>query len=133
MVVQALSGGADLPPPSVLADLADAPQSPASTVNWAGARLLQIELRDGVRVSLQVVPDGRNGLVRITGDAVRPGKAQGLARAFRRLSGKALHVSEASATALLGDLRESLPSTNISTITGAGGKREQVLPAKKNM
>lgn len=94
---------------------------------------MQIELRDGVRVSMQVVPDGRNALVRITGDAVRPGKSQLLAQAFRRMSGKALHVSEASATALLGDLRESLPSTNISTITGTGGKQEHLLPGEKNM
>lgn len=132
-MVRALSGSGPLPTASVLAELADAPQGPASGVNWTGARLLRIQLRDGVLVSMQVVPVGRDAWVRLTGDATQSGDAQILARAFRRLRGNALHVSGTSSATLLGDLRESPPSTNLSTITGIGVKPERASLVKKNM
>lgn len=129
--IRSLAGGGPVPTASILTALADAPQRPAADVNWAGARLLSVRLRDEVQLTMQIVPDGRDAWVRITGDAIRPGKGEALARAFRQLSNKALKVSGTSAVALLGDLRESPLSTNISTITGIGVKQEQGLTRKK--
>jgi hypothetical protein len=130
--IRSLSGGGRVPTASVLAELAEAPQRPAAGVNWAGARLLRVQLQDDVQLTMQVVPDGGDAWVRVTGDATRSGKGEPLAQAFRRLRTNALHVSGTSALALLGDLRESPLSTNISTITGIGVKQEHDLTPKKN-
>lgn len=130
--IRTLTGGGPVPSASVLAELVEAPQRRASDVNWAGARLLRVQLRNDVQLTMQIVPDRRNAWVRVTGDATRSGEGEPLAQAFRRLRTNALYVSGTSAVALLGDLRESPSSTKISTITGIGVKQEHHLAQKKN-
>lgn len=58
----------------------------ASSIDWAGARLLRVGLRDGSTVDLQTVPDGRGGAwVRLTSDT------RADIRAARRYAFRSVH------------------------------------------
>lgn len=131
VAVRDLSGDGPAPGREMLAALAAAPRSDGSHINWAHARLIRFEFRSGLTLSLQVVRDHADALVRITADSSAAPDARASAAAIRTLRGKAFRLSGTSAVALLGNLRESEPSTELSTIIGTGAKREQNFQPKR--
>ncbi len=131
VAVRDLSGDGPAPPRKMLAALAVAPRSDGSRINWAHARLIRFEFRSGLTLSLQVVRDRADALVRITADSSAAPDAKARAAAIRTLRGKAFRLSGASAVALLGNLRDSEASTELSTIIGTGAKQEQKFRPKR--
>ena len=119
------------PPPSrrAIAALRRAKRIADAEVNWAGARMLRVGLRDGTMLSIQIIPSKGGGLARTTTDTPPGSKARVAPLKFIALRLPPKLADELLGTGVYGKTGDESGrfwvSTELSTAADAGAKQEQ--------